>query len=101
MNNVACEPLTYKQIHPLALAHQCKPEAPKPVPVAPVLPESPCSVNAVFELGGYGRLQATGRGFTPQQAAENLRDTIEATRAALLPPPIEQPKSRVVQGGGA
>lgn len=48
MHTIPCEPLTYKRIHPLALAHQSRPEAPRPVPAPPVLPEAACSVNLFF-----------------------------------------------------
>lgn len=89
----------FKGLHPLALAHQCRPEAPKPVPAAPVLPEAPASVNGFFEVAGMGRFQATGRGCDGAEAAANLVATIEATRAALLPPPIAPPKSRTEQLG--
>ena len=58
------------------------------VPLLPALAEAPCSVNVRFRVHGYlDAGQATGRGFSPEEAAENLRRTIEATRAALAPPP--------------
>ena len=52
---------------------------------ARVLPEVPCSVNAFFEVAGM-KAQATGRGWTPSEAATNLRDTIAETKAVLAPP---------------
>lgn len=48
----------------------------------PELPEAPCSVNCFFELGTM-KAQATGRGRTPQEAAKNLRDTIDETQKVL------------------
>ena len=52
------------------------------------LAEAPCSVNIRFKVRGFlDAAQATGRGHTPDEAAENLRRTIEATRAALAGPP--------------
>lgn len=99
MNKVPCEPLTYKQVNPIALLRQHTPEAPRPVPAPPVLAEAPASVNGFFEIEGFGRFQATGRGFTGAEAAANMVATMEATRAALLPPKIERPTSRTAQLG--
>lgn len=48
----------------------------------PQLPEAPCSVNCFFEVNGM-KAQATGRGRTPKEAADNLRDTIKETMAAF------------------
>lgn len=58
----------------------------------PALSEAACSVNVFFEISGYGKAQATGRGHTAPEAAENLRQAIVATRAALGPPAPEPPK---------
>ena len=56
------------------------------------LTEASHSVNLFFEVEGYGKAQATGRGFTAHDAAQNLADTITATRALLAPPaPVEPP----------
>ena len=51
------------------------------------LPEAACSVNVMFDLPGYGKAQATGRGANADEAAANLASTIAATRAALAPVP--------------
>lgn len=88
---------SYRNVHPLALLHQHHPEAKRPVPVAPTLAEAPCSVNMFFEVEGVGKAQATGRGFTPAEAAANLIGTIESVRTALLPPPIPALKTRTEQ----
>lgn len=54
-----------------------------------MLPETPCSVNVRFSLKGYcDSAQATGRGWTPAEAASNLKATIDATRAALEAPTL-------------
>ena len=60
-------------------------------PPTATMPEAPCSVNLFFEVEGYGKAQATGRGLTPTEAAANLQGTIAATRAALAPVPVEPP----------
>lgn len=80
-----------RNLSPLALHVGTRPAA-----ATPMLPEAPCSVNGFFEVEGYGRLQATGRGITPQDAAQNLADTMAATREALAPPAAE-PKTREAQ----
>src|ERR1043166_2134674 len=52
------------------------------------MPEAACSVNGYFHIDGYAdRFQATGRGHNAADAARNLADTINATRAALETPP--------------
>ncbi len=52
------------------------------------LPEAACSVNLRFRVEGYNDpAQATGRGATPEEAARNLKATIDATRAALAAQP--------------
>jgi hypothetical protein len=63
----------------------------------PQLPEAACSVNIRFRVEGYGDAQATGRGTSPAEAAQNLRQTIDATRLALAPegPPV--PPTRAEQ----
>lgn len=53
----------------------------------PDLPESPCSVNTFIDVDGYGRTQVTGRGWSAEEAAANLKETICATRKALAPEP--------------
>lgn len=85
-----------KSLSPLALWHATQP--------TPLLPEAPCSVNLFFEVQGYGKAQATGRGTTPQEAVANLQGTIQATRAALAtraaietPPAPPAPPSREAQ----
>jgi len=55
------------------------------------LPEAACSVNLLFDVPGYGKAQATGRGANADEAAANLTATIAATRAALAPVPAEPP----------
>lgn len=55
------------------------------------LPEAACSVNLFFDVPGYGKAQATGRGATAAEATANLTATIAATRAALAPAPAEPP----------
>jgi hypothetical protein len=71
--------------------------APSTTPqVAPALPEAACSVNLFFEVAaGYGKAQATGRGANAQEAAANLKATIEATRAILAPPPLASRTERL------
>ena len=61
------------------------------IPPSPTLPEAACSVNLFFEVDGYGKAQATGRGRSASEAAANLKVTIEATRAALAPAPPAKP----------
>ncbi|HEY5865106.1 MAG TPA: SWIM zinc finger family protein [Candidatus Tectomicrobia bacterium] len=61
----------------------------------PALPESPCSVNVFFEIEGYGRAQATGRGLTADEAASNLRETVMATKKALEAPPVVSMEARL------
>ena len=61
------------------------PARPLMQPVPALLPDVPCSVNGFFEVEGYGRLQATGRGWTPEEAAENLIGTMDAVRQRLAP----------------
>ena len=62
------------------------PPALRPSKPAP-MPEATHSVNLFFEVAGYGKAQATGRGHNAADAARNLADTIRATRAALETPP--------------
>jgi len=50
-------------------------------------PEAACSINLLFDVPGYGKAQATGRGLTADEAVANLAGTIAATRAALAPTP--------------
>lgn len=60
------------------------------------LPDAPCSVNLFFKLDGYPReAQATGRGWTPAEAADNLAATIEQVRARLAPPPAPTLAERI------
>lgn len=66
-------------------------------PAPTMLPEAPCSVNMKFAVGVTGECaQATGRGATAQEAATNLKATVDATRAAFAPP---APLSREEQVG--
>lgn len=64
---------------------------PETIAIGKPLPEASHSVNIFFEVPGYGKAQATGRGRTAQDAAANLKSTIDATRAALAPAPDEPP----------
>lgn len=64
---------------------------PETMTIGKPLPEASHSVNVFFDVPGYGKAQATGRGRTAQEAAQNLRATIDATREALAPHPQEPP----------
>lgn len=67
-----------------------------PAPAAtPALPEAACSVNLFFEVEGYGRAQATGRGATASEAVANLHATITATKKALEAPPVVSEEARL------
>jgi len=61
-----------------------------------VLPEAPCSVNAHVELDGL-RVQITGRGLTPAEAAANFRGTLAAMQPAPAPDPAPVASSRTEQ----
>ena len=61
----------------------------------PALPEAACSVNLFFDVPGYGKAQATGRGLTHDEAVANLTGTIASTRAALAPAPPLTPTQRL------
>lgn len=60
-------------------------------------PAALCSVNLRFPVPGYGDAQATGRGATPQEAARNLRATMDATREALAPEPEPTREEKLAQ----
>ena len=63
-------------------------QMPSAVPQGPaLLPEASCSVNLFFEVPGYGKAQATGRGRTGAEAVDNLRQTIAHTLSAFAPHP--------------
>lgn len=64
-------------------------------PATPAQPEAACSVNVFFEVEGYGRAQATGRGSTASEAATNLHATITATKQALEAPPVVSQEARL------
>ena len=84
--------ISYRNISPLALHVQSTPR-----PVVPQMPEATHSVNGYFFIQGHReRYQATGRGWSAQEAAQNLADTIAATREALAPP-VPEPKTREAQ----
>lgn len=55
---------------------------------APACPEATHSVNVFFDVDGYGKAQATGRGNSAKEAAANLLATMQETRAALAPQPV-------------
>ena len=62
------------------------------------LPEAACSVNGYFHIQGYSdRFQATGRGFTPDEAVKNLAETMQKTRAILAPPPLATREERLAR----
>ena len=73
--------MTPRNLHPLALL-------PQPAPLA----EAPCSINAHVDINGL-RVQVTGRGLTPEDAASNFRQTL----AAMQPPPVPTPKTLAAQ----
>jgi len=62
------------------------------------LPEAPCSVNAHVDLDGL-RVQITGRGLTPEEAAANFRGTLAAMQPAPAPQPPAPARSRSEQLG--
>lgn len=60
--------------------------------VKPQSPEATHSVNLFFKVEGYERdAQATGRGATAPEAAQNLLDVITETRRLLAPPVPNEP----------
>lgn len=84
---------------PCTIDHRNGHTAPSVIPAGPaLLPEASCSVNLRFAVGPYGQMaQATGRGMTAAEAARNLRETMEATRAELAPPPPPTREARLAQ----
>lgn len=61
---------------------------------APTTPEALCSVNLFFDVQGFGKAQATGRGATPLEAVSNLQGTIQHTKLALEAPVLPAPQTR-------
>lgn len=77
--------LSFRNLHPMALLPQQGVHRQAP-------PEMFCSVNGFFYVGDKGdKFQATGRGFTPAEAAQNLKETMAATLEALAPPVVAAP----------
>lgn len=61
-----------------------------------LLPEAACSINGRFFITGYSdSFQVTGRGASPQEAARNLKGTMDATREALAPTPLAPREERL------
>jgi hypothetical protein len=64
-------------------------------PRTPHYTEAPCSMNTFLEVAGIGRVQITGRGCTPAEAAANLRGQVEALLPT--PPPVQTREERLAQ----
>ena len=62
---------------------------------APHYAEAPCSMNTHVEVPGLGRVQVTGRGLTPAEAAANLRGQVEALTPT--PAPVQTREARLAQ----